>query len=246
MRCPFCGSRETRVLDSRDVRDGEAIRRRRICESCERRFTTYEVFEQPELMVIKRDGRRERFDPRKLRDKLHIALTKRPVSVDEIDRIVRETEAELLDRGYIEAPSTVIGETVLEKLLVQTGASRVTLRQDLPGEYAFPVTAEALAPGVGSLREERTVDLRGQPVAIEVSSGRQVVQGDSATAYDDPAFHRMRETYGGLAAQIVTPVLVDGRVAGIVSVHELRAPRQWTEGEIAACRAAAARIAGLF
>lgn len=116
MRCPYCGSRDTRVLDSRDVREGEAIRRRRMCPACERRFTTYEVFEQPELMVIKRDGRRERFDPRKLRDKLHIALTKRPVSVDEIDRIVRETEAELIDRGYTEVPSTVIGETVLEKL----------------------------------------------------------------------------------------------------------------------------------
>jgi transcriptional repressor NrdR len=104
------------VLDSRDVREGEAIRRRRICAACERRFTTYEVFEQPELMVIKRDGRRERFDPRKLRDKLHISLTKRPVSVDEIERIVRETEAELIDRGFSEVASTVIGETVLAKL----------------------------------------------------------------------------------------------------------------------------------
>jgi GAF domain-containing protein len=136
-------------------------------------------------------------------------------------------------------------ETVLEELLAETGASRVTLRQDVPGEYAFPVTDEALAPGVGSLREERTVDLRGQPVAIEVSAGRQVVQDDSASAYDDPAFQRMRQVYGGLAAQIVTPVLVDGRVVGIVSVHELRAPRHWTPAEIQACRAAAARIAGL-
>jgi GAF domain-containing protein len=136
-------------------------------------------------------------------------------------------------------------EPILEELLAQTGASRVTLRQDVPGAYAFPVTDEVLAPGVGSLREERTVDLRGQPVAIEVASGRQVVQDDSASAYDDPAFQRMRQVYGGLAAQIVTPVLVDGRVAGIVSVHELRAPRHWTEAEIEACRAAAARIAEL-
>jgi GAF domain-containing protein len=134
---------------------------------------------------------------------------------------------------------------ILEGLLARTGASRVTLRRDLPGEYAFPVTDEALAPGVGSLREERTVDLRGQPVAIEVSSGRQVVQDDAASAYDDPEFQRMRQVYGGLAAQIVTPVLVDGRVAGIVSVHELRAPRHWTDAEIEACRAAAARIAEL-
>jgi GAF domain-containing protein len=137
-------------------------------------------------------------------------------------------------------------EPILKALLAQTNASRVTLRQDMPGDYAFPVTDEALAPGVGSLREERSVDLRDQPVAREVSSGRQVVQDDSASSYDDPAFHRMREIYGGLAAQIVTPVLVDGRVAGIVSVHELRAPRRWTAAEIEACRETAAHIAGLL
>ncbi len=134
-------------------------------------------------------------------------------------------------------------QPILEGLLSETGASRVTLRQDVPGGYAFPVTHEAVAPGVGSLKEERTVDLRGQPVAQEVASGRQVVQDDCASAYDDPDFHRMRETYGGLAAQIVTPVLDDGRVAGIVSLHQLGSPRRWTEAEIEACRAAAARVA---
>ena len=108
------------------------------------------------------------------------------------------------------------------------------------------MTHEALAPGVGSLRDERTVDLRGQPVAREVSAGRQVVQNDSATAYDDPTFHRMREVYGGLAAQIVTPVLAGGGVAGIVSVHQLGSPRVWTAGEIAACHEAATRIGGLL
>jgi GAF domain-containing protein len=135
---------------------------------------------------------------------------------------------------------------VLEALLSRTGASRVTLRQDLPGDYAFPVTHEALGPEVGSLMDERTVDLRGQPVAKEVAAGRQVVQDDSARAYDDPAFHRMRETYGGLAAQIVTPVLVEGRVAGIVSLHQLGSPRHWTDAEIEACRAAATRVGELL
>ena len=136
-------------------------------------------------------------------------------------------------------------DDVLRGLLEETGASRVTLRQDVPGEYAFPVTHEALAPGVGSLRGERTVDLRNQPVAIEVGSGRQVVQDDCATAYDDPAFHRMRETYGGLAAQIVTPVMPAGSVTGIVSLHQLGAPRHWTEAEIEACRATADRVGEL-
>jgi GAF domain-containing protein len=137
-------------------------------------------------------------------------------------------------------------EDVLQALLSSTSASRVTLREDVPGDYAFPVTHEALAPGVGSLRGERTVDLRNQPVALEVAAGRQVVQDDCAQAFDDPAFHRMRETYGGLAAQIVTPVLAGGRVAGIVSLHQLGSPRRWTEEEIAACRAAATRVGELF
>ena len=136
-------------------------------------------------------------------------------------------------------------QSILDELLAHTGASRVTLRQNVPGEYAFPVTHEALAPGVGSLRGERTVDLRTQPVALEVAAGRQVVQDDSATAYDDPAFHRMREVYGGLAAQIVTPV-VQERVAGIVSVHQLGEPRHWSADEIEACRAAVARLAELL
>jgi transcriptional repressor NrdR len=103
-------------VDSRDVREGESVRRRRECPDCGRRFTTYETVEQAELIVVKRDGRRERFDPRKLRDKLRIALTKRPVPTNEIDRIVRETEAELLDRNQLEVPSTDIGEIALEKL----------------------------------------------------------------------------------------------------------------------------------
>jgi GAF domain-containing protein len=137
-------------------------------------------------------------------------------------------------------------DDVLQALLDDTGASRVTLRRDLPGDYAFPVTNEALAPGVGSLKEERTVDLRHQPVALEVAAGRQVVQHDCAGAFDDPAFHRMRATYGGLAAQVVTPVQVGGRVVGIVSLHQLGQPRHWTAAEAEACRIAAERVGDLL
>ena len=136
-------------------------------------------------------------------------------------------------------------DAILSDLLAATGASRVTLRQALPGEYAFPVTHEALATGVGSLGGERSIDLRTQPVALEVAAGRQVVQDDCATAYDDPAFHRMREVYGGLAAQIVTPVVRAGDVIGIVSLHQLGAPRRWADAEIAACRDTAARLVEL-
>lgn len=116
MRCPYCGGTNTRVVDSRDVRDGESVRRRRECIACGRRFTTYETVEQRELIVVKRDGRRERFDPRKLRDKLQVALTKRPVPTSEVERIVRETEAALLDLNQPEVTSTDIGEIALDKL----------------------------------------------------------------------------------------------------------------------------------
>ena len=116
MRCPFCQARDSRVVDSRELGSGDSIRRRRECSSCGRRFTTYERVESGGLIVVKRDGRREEFDPRKLRDKLRIALTKRPVSETEIDRIVAAAEAELLAMGSVEVPSTVIGEIVLREL----------------------------------------------------------------------------------------------------------------------------------
>jgi GAF domain-containing protein len=137
-------------------------------------------------------------------------------------------------------------EDVLRDLLESTRASRVTLRRDLPGEFAFPVVAEALAPGVGSLREERSVHLPSQPVVLEILRGRQVVQDDAAAAYDDPAFQRMLDAYGGLAAQIVTPVMREGTLEAIVSVHQLGAPRRWTDHEIAAAARAAERVSELL
>lgn len=134
-------------------------------------------------------------------------------------------------------------DAILEELRAETGASRVTLRRELPGDYAFPVTDEALAPGVASLRVERMVDLRTQPVVALLRRGEQVVQHDTRGAFDDPAFQRMLGTYGGLAAQIVTPVFVDGELKAIVSLHQLGAPRTWTDDEIAACTRAAHRVA---
>ena len=116
MRCPFCGARDSRVIDSRELGSGDSIRRRRECPTCGRRFTTYERVEPAGLMVIKRDGRREEFDSRKLREKLRLALTKRPVSQDEVDRIVATVERELLAMGTTEVPSTLIGEIVLREL----------------------------------------------------------------------------------------------------------------------------------
>lgn len=135
---------------------------------------------------------------------------------------------------------------VLEELLSATRASRVTLRRDLPGETAFPVVEEALAPGVATLRGERSVHLPTQPVVQEVQRGRQVVQDDCARAYDDPDFQRMLATYGGLAAQIVTPVVAGDRLEAILSVHQLGEPRRWTEEEVTAAAEAARRVAALL
>jgi GAF domain-containing protein len=135
---------------------------------------------------------------------------------------------------------------LLPALLDDMGASRATLRQDLPGDYAFPVTVESLAAGAPSLREERTVDLRTQPVVRELLAGRQVVQDDCRSAYDEPAFQRMLETYGGLAAQIVTPIFLEGRLAAILSLHQLGAPRRWTDEEVSAAARAAEQIGELL
>ena len=135
---------------------------------------------------------------------------------------------------------------VLVELLLETGASRVTLRRDLPGPYAFPVVGEALADGVGSLRAERSVHLPGQPVVRELARGRQVVQDDCRTAYEDPAFQSMLGAYGGLAAQIVTPIHSDGKLVAILSLHQLAEPRRWSEDEIEAATAAAERVRELL
>jgi GAF domain-containing protein len=142
------------------------------------------------------------------------------------------------------AADTMAG--IVAELLSLTRASRVTLRRDVPGPDAFPVVEEALAPGVGSLRGERTVHLPTQPVVMEVQAGRQVVQDDCRAAYDDDAFQRMLDVYGGLAAQIVTPVIAHGRVEAIVSVHQLGTRRRWTEEEIAAATEAGRRVGELL
>lgn len=116
MKCPFCHAQDTRVTDSREVQGGESIRRRRECMVCGRRFTTYERVELAGLVVVKKDGRRQEFDPAKLRQKLRVALTKRPVGEREIDALVQKIEADLLAQGTAEVASSAIGESVLRHL----------------------------------------------------------------------------------------------------------------------------------
>ena len=115
MRCPNCGERDTRVVDSRDI-DDAAIRRRRECNLCATRFTTYERIESARLTVIKSDGRRVEFDREKVASGLAKALTRRPVAGDAAAKAAEEIEAALRARGSSEVPSRLIGEMAMAKL----------------------------------------------------------------------------------------------------------------------------------
>lgn len=114
MKCPFCGKSESRVKDSRDI--GDAIHRRRECDHCKGRFSTYERVEKFHLMIIKQDQRREAFDREKLYIGLRKACEKRPLPAGEIEKAVEEIEQELYRFGKQEIPSSVIGELVMEHL----------------------------------------------------------------------------------------------------------------------------------
>ena len=116
MKCPYCHHSESRVVDSRLADDGAAIRRRRECESCGRRFNTYERPEEVPLFVIKKDDRREQFDRTKIMVGITKACEKRPVSREDIERIADEIEAALRDQLATEVPARQIGEMVMERL----------------------------------------------------------------------------------------------------------------------------------
>lgn len=116
MKCPYCSSNSDRVVDSRSVREGRGVRRRRECLDCGRRFTTYEFVEESQLLIIKRDGRREPFDRTKIIKGIQIACRKRPVSAEEIESIANSIEAELIENGGMEVGADIVGEMVMEKL----------------------------------------------------------------------------------------------------------------------------------
>ena len=116
MKCPFCSSDNTRVIDSRPADDNNSIRRRRLCDACKKRFTTYEKVETIPLIVIKKDNNREQYDRSKIEAGILRACHKRPISVNEINKLVDEIETEIFNKEEKEIPSTVIGEIVMDKL----------------------------------------------------------------------------------------------------------------------------------
>ncbi|MBN1290740.1 MAG: transcriptional repressor NrdR [Candidatus Latescibacteria bacterium] len=116
MKCPFCGSDTDKVVDSRSSKNGESIRRRRECQNCNQRFTTYEYIEDVSLNVIKTDGSREPFDRKKLLSGITISCAKRPIPTDKLDEIVDQIARDIEARGEREISSKIIGEMVMTHL----------------------------------------------------------------------------------------------------------------------------------
>ena len=116
MRCPFCGHIEDKVVDSREAKIGDTIRRRRQCEGCRRRFTTYERIDEIPYMVVKKDGRREKFERQKLLAGLLKACEKRPVPMGKLELLVNEIEAHVAESPDRERPATELGELVMNRL----------------------------------------------------------------------------------------------------------------------------------
>jgi transcriptional repressor NrdR len=116
MRCPYCHSTNNKVIDSRPSREANAIRRRRECLNCKRRFTTYEQVEETMPLIIKKDGRRENYQRPKISEGIKKACEKRPVSIDAIENFLDQLEREMLESGLREIPSTWIGEKVMNQL----------------------------------------------------------------------------------------------------------------------------------
>ncbi len=116
MKCPFCGEENTKVIDSRPADDNNSIRRRRQCEKCEKRFTTYEKLEAIPLVIIKKDQVREPYDRSKIEKGVFRSCIKRPISVDQINELVDSVESKVFNMGEKEIPSSKIGEILMDKL----------------------------------------------------------------------------------------------------------------------------------
>jgi transcriptional repressor NrdR len=116
MKCPYCNHSETKVVDKRDTENLESTRRRRECLKCERRFTTYEKVEESDIIVVKKDGKRERFDRQKLMKGVFIATEKLSIPMEKIEKLVDSVESDLRKRDTIEVDSKTIGDIVMRKL----------------------------------------------------------------------------------------------------------------------------------
>ena len=159
MKCPYCGGNEDRVVDSRESRQGDVIRRRRECLGCQRRFTSYERVEDLPVMVVKKDGRRERFEPQKVMAGLLKACEKRPVPQRALDEIVDEINALAAEAPDRELPTAAIGARVMERLRVLDQVAYVRFasvyRQFEDVEQFFDELRTLIGHGAARGREEK-------------------------------------------------------------------------------------------
>ena len=180
MKCPYCGFQDSKVVDSRSIDDG--IRRRRQCLHCDTRFTTYERFHADSFMVIKKDGRREDFSREKLISGIRKACAKRPVSSDDIERVVDRIEHDLHGLGKVEVPSSTVGELVIKHLKEMDRIAYIrfasvyreftdidSFRRELDalahGTEEAPATQLPLIPGDGPLPRGRAAARRSPKAA---------------------------------------------------------------------------------
>jgi transcriptional repressor NrdR len=150
--CPFCGHRQDRVIDSRESKEGDVIRRRRECLNCERRFTTYERSDEIPYMVVKRDGRREKFDRQKVLEGLIKACEKRPVAISKLAEIVDGVETRLADNADREIPTSQIGEMLMDRLRLLDKIAYVrfaSVYRDFQDVEAFLNELKGLVPPAG-------------------------------------------------------------------------------------------------
>src|SRR5437870_11644378 len=154
MRCPSCGNQDTRVVDSREAEDGTSIRRRRACDRCEARFTTFERSESARIQVLKRDGTRQEFDRRKLASAIGKAASK-ALGREDTDRLIDDLEATVRQSGVSEIPSQRIGEMVLERLAERDPLSYLRFKIVYSHLEEVDAAYEALAARAGVRLEAR-------------------------------------------------------------------------------------------
>ncbi|HJL05284.1 MAG TPA: transcriptional regulator NrdR [Polyangiaceae bacterium LLY-WYZ-15_(1-7)] len=182
MRCPYCATLENKVIDSRLSQGGEVIRRRRECEGCGRRYTTYERVEQALPLVVKKDGRRQPFDRDKILAGLRRSCAKRDISAEALERVVDNVQRAMVERGKPEVPSTFLGRMVLEQLEDLDAVAYVrfaSVYREFQDVEEFVRELERLRTGADSEPPEE-LDGRGEPGEPEVRSDAGSDEGSDA------------------------------------------------------------------
>src|SRR6202047_354779 len=161
MKCPYCGFTQDRVVDSRESKDADSIRRRRECEGCNKRFTTYERIDEIPYMVVKKDGRREKFDRQKVLSGLLHACEKRPVAAVKLEQIVDETEAYVVDSPERERSTSEVGELIMSRLKAIDTVAYIrfaSVYRDLKGVREFKEELERLLTAKDQPAKRRVPD----------------------------------------------------------------------------------------